>query len=108
MDILPFRTLLYRYLFYGWLFRDVSRGSVFERAQAWRHNREQARWLPVYMRRWMVLAVLWFSAGVIAEVGLDCVWLAALLYMSSALALPFDIVTAVCWLFLTQDRRPGF
>ena len=50
---MTFGTLLYRYFFFGWLFRDVNRGTVLERAAAWRHNQAQARWLPTYMRRWL-------------------------------------------------------
>ena len=42
---MSFGTLLYRYFFFGWLFKDVNRGNLLERAAAWRHNREQARWL---------------------------------------------------------------
>ena len=42
---MAFRTLLYRYFFFGWLFRDVTRGNLFERAAAWRHNQAQAHWL---------------------------------------------------------------
>jgi hypothetical protein len=41
---MPFRRLLYRF-FDEWLFRDVNQGTVWERSAAWRHNREQARWL---------------------------------------------------------------
>ena len=51
----PFGTLLYRYWFFGWIFRDAARGTPFERAAALRHNAERARWLPTYMRRWAVL-----------------------------------------------------
>jgi len=104
---LPFRTLLYRYLFYGWLFKDVNRGNLFERAQAWHHNRDQARWLPTYIRRWLVLGALWFAGGAALELGSSCTWLSACLYVPSAVTLPFCVVTAVCWLFLTHDRRPG-
>jgi hypothetical protein len=32
---LAFRTLLYRYFFFGWLYKDVSRGSLLERSAAW-------------------------------------------------------------------------
>ena len=59
----PFSTLLYRYFFYGWLFCDVGRGTVWERAAAWRHNREQARWLPTYIRRWLVIGVGLFATA---------------------------------------------
>ena len=59
---MPFSTLLYRYFLFGWLFKDVNRGNVLERAAAWRHNREQARWLPTYMRRWIWVAVSFLCA----------------------------------------------
>jgi len=40
-------------------YRDVNRGSLFERSAALRHNRELARALPGYINRWaMVSAVL--------------------------------------------------
>jgi len=62
-----FAELLYRYWFYGWMFRDVNRGNVLERAAAARHNRERSSWLPTYLRRWTVLGVLSFVAGVAIE-----------------------------------------
>src|SRR5689334_9819571 len=53
----PLHSLLYRYFFFDWLFRDVSRGNLLERAAAWRANREMRRYLPVYLRRWLVIFV---------------------------------------------------
>lgn len=99
---LPLRTLLYRYFFYGWLFKDAFRGNAWERSAAWRHNREQARWLPTYMRRWSLLMVLLFLAALLVEVALMAPMLSAWLYVPSILAVPFNAVTAVCWLFLTR------
>ena len=99
---MPFRTLLYRYFFYGWLFRDVQRGSVWERAASWRHNREQARWLPTYMRRWSLVAALLFALALLVEVALQQPAVSALLYVPSALTVPFNAVTVVCWWFLTR------
>ena len=61
---LPFTALLYRYFFFGWLYKDVSRGNMWERAAAWRHNREQAHWLLTYIRRWAILGVLMFCLAV--------------------------------------------
>ncbi len=100
------RTLLYRYFFFGWLFRDVTRGDLIERAAAWRHNREQARWLPTYMRRWCVAMVVMFLLALLIEVALHLPQLSALLYVPSALAVPFNAVTAVCWWFLTRSPAP--
>jgi hypothetical protein len=100
---LPLRTLLYRYFFYGWLFRDAQQGNTWERAACWRHNREQARWLPTYMRRWSVVMVVLFALALLFEVALHLPGLSAWLYVPSALAVPFNAVTAVCWWFLTRS-----
>ncbi len=46
---------------YFWPFaayRDVGRGSVLERAAAWRHNRQLSSSLPLYIRRWAVCVAL--------------------------------------------------
>jgi hypothetical protein len=100
MQYMPFRSLLYRYFFYGWLFRDASRGNRFDQASALRHNREQARWLPVYMRRWLVLGALLFCVAAICETALQSPQLSALFYVPSVLSMPVNLVTAVCWLGL--------
>jgi hypothetical protein len=99
-----FRTLLYRYFFYGWLFRDCLSGTAWERVNAWRHNRQQARWLPTYLRRWSVLALASFGAAWASEVAVTGPLLSAALYVPSVVTVPFLSVTAVAWLFLTQPR----
>ena len=53
MQELAFRTLLYRYFFFDWLFKDVSRGDLMARSAAWRFNQSRAHWLLTYMRRWL-------------------------------------------------------
>lgn len=58
-----FFRLLYRYWFFGWLFRDATRGNALQRASALQHNRRQSRWLPTYMRRWTILGVVLFATG---------------------------------------------
>ena len=100
-------SIWYRYFFYGWLFRDVGRGNLWQRSAAWRHNREQSRWLPVYMRRWVVLCALSFGIAMFVELVLSAPALSALFYVPSALAVPYNVVTAVCWCFLHFDRRLG-
>jgi len=62
----PLHSLLYRYFFFDWLFSDVSRGSLLERAAAWRSNREMRRYLPVYLRRWLVIFIGGYGMGVAA------------------------------------------
>ena len=97
-------SILYRYFFYGWLFRDVCRGNLWQRSEAWRHNREQSRWLPTYMRRWVVLGVLLFGVANFIELALSSPTLSAFFYVPSTLAVPFNVVTAVCWGFLRLGR----
>jgi hypothetical protein len=91
-----FAELLYRYWFYGWLFRDVNRGNVLERAAAARHNRERSLWLPTYLRRWTVLGVLSFVAGVAIEAVAPAP-MALLPFAVSALSVPVNAVTLATW-----------
>src|SRR5687767_11851456 len=95
---MAFRTLLYRYFFFGWLFLDVNRGNVFERSAAWRHNQAQARWLPTYMRRWLWCGVVFYGLGGLTE------WLApglsAVFYVPSALSVPVNAVIGAAWVGL--------
>lgn len=97
---LHLRTLLYRYFFFGWLFRDVTRGNLLERAAAWRHNREQAQWLPTYMRRWCVCGLLLYGLGCAVELLLAQPGLSALFYVPGALSVPVNAVLAAAWLGL--------
>jgi hypothetical protein len=94
------RSLWYRYFFYSWLFRDVSRGSCWERSAAWRYNQSQAHWLLRYMRRWTVIGLTLFMVAAFVEQVLECPVLSACFYLPSALSMPYNAVTAVCWTFL--------
>jgi len=107
MDTLSFRALLYRYFFYGWLFDDVNVGNLWQRCAAGRHNREQARWLPTYMRRWFVLGASLFAVAFVCEKLLGAPVLSAVFYVPSALSVPFNAVTALAWGSLVLDRSPG-
>ena len=101
-----FRTLLYRYFFFGWMFRDASRGNLLERAAAWRHNRAQAHWLFTYMRRWLFSGVLMYALGGFVELVLGAPVLSAFFYVPSALSVPMYAVIAVAWLGLKLLPAP--
>ena len=103
---MAFRTLLYRYFFFGWLFRDVTRGNLFERAAAWRHNQEQARWLPTYMRRWLWCGLTSWALGYFVELVLGAPMLSVLFYLPSVLAVPINAVIAVAWVGLKALPGP--
>ena len=100
MSAPSFSVLLARYLCWGWLFRDLSRGSLWERAAAWRHNRERAVWLPTYLRRYAAI----FCAFVVSAhalsgsrpLGAAAFWALAVLVGAVFLA------TAGCWFVLTR------
>jgi hypothetical protein len=97
-----FARLLYRYWFFGWLFRDAARGTLLEREAALRHNRERARWLPTYMRRWVVLGALCYGLGALLEgAGLDSAWMA---FVPACLAAPVLAVASAGWLVLGRPR----
>lgn len=103
---LSFRTLLYRYLFFTWLFKDVSRGNLFERSAAWRYNQSQAHWLPTYMRRWCCLGLLLMSLGSALELGLQAPFLSAFFYVPGVLSFPVNTVIGVAWLGLRHGPPP--
>lgn len=104
--MLPFRQVLYRYWFFGWLFRDVNRPNLLERAAAWRHNRQQARWLPTYLRRWAVLTLLSYGLAALIEHGVGAPVLSAVFYVQAALGVTFNVVTSVLLLGLKLLPAP--
>ncbi|HYF60314.1 MAG TPA: hypothetical protein VEA81_15290 [Burkholderiaceae bacterium] len=97
MDAPTFSQLLYRYWFYGWLFRDVNRGSLYERAAARRHNQSRSRWLPRYLMRWTVLGALCFAIGSTLEPHAPTP-LAVLFFFTCALTVPVNVVTLAAWI----------
>jgi hypothetical protein len=50
---MPFRTLLYRFMFFDWLFRDVSAArDLFERHAALQHNKYMSRFISAAGLYW--------------------------------------------------------
>lgn len=102
---LRFAILLYRYLFFDWLFVDMSRArNLFERHSAWQHNRTMRRHLPVYLRRWSVLTVLAFGLGCLCEQMLEITVVAACFYTWSCVTLTGMVVISVLWVFLANPE----
>jgi hypothetical protein len=113
VDPASFGYLLYRYWFYGWLFRDVNRGTLLERAAAWRHNQAASRWLPVYLRRWTVLGLVTFAIGwgleslarSTAEV-LTAWPVEALFFVPTVISVSISTVTLAAWVGLKVLPAP--
>jgi hypothetical protein len=97
---MSFGTLLYRYFFFGWLFKDANRGNLIERTAALRYNRDQARWLPTYMRRWLWCGLFFYTLGVVVESLLHEPGLSVLFYVPCALAVPVNAVIGAAWVGL--------
>jgi hypothetical protein len=103
---LSFRTLLYRYFFFGWMFRDVTRGNLLERSAAWRHNQSQAHWLLTYMRRWLWCGILFYGLGGFFELMLNAPGISAVFYIPGALSLPVNAVIGAVWVGLKALPGP--
>ncbi|WP_132375450.1 hypothetical protein [Pseudoduganella sp. UC29_71] len=102
---MPFRTLLYRFMFFDWLFRDVSAArDLFERHAALQHNRIMSRYLPVYLRRWSVVAAFDFALGFLFERALQATLLSAWFFTWSCVTISGMVVITAAWLFLTFGR----
>jgi len=99
-------ALLYRYFFFGWLFKDTRRGTLLERAAAWRHNRAQARWLPTYMRRWFCCGALCYGLGAGIELTVAAPFWSALFYVPSALTVSVNAVIAAAYVGLKVMPNP--
>jgi hypothetical protein len=100
-----FWHLLYRFLFFDWLFADVSAArNRFERHAARSHNKRMSRYLPVYLRRWSVLAACDFGLGCLFERTVQASLLSAWFFTWSCLTVTGMVVITVAWVILTHAR----
>ena len=100
-----FSTLLYRFLFFDWLFADMTKATnLFERHSAWQHNRNMRRHLLTYLRRWSVLTVLAFGLGCLFEQLLKTGVMAACFFTWSCVTVTGMLVTSVLWVFLSNPE----
>lgn len=100
-----FKILLYRYFFYGWLFKDASKGNAYERSVAWRHNLSQARWLTTYLRRWLFMSCMLYGLGALCEILMLAPILSAFFFVPMALSMSIDAVIGA--LILGFKSLPG-
>ena len=97
------RVLLYRYFFFDWLFRDVSRGTALERESALRFNRQIRHYLLVYLRRWMALVVCSCALGASFEKALSLDYAATVFYCLSTVSLVAATTIARLWVGLKYE-----
>ena len=102
---LPFTTLLYRFMFFDWLFRDVRAAqNLYERHAARVHNQRMSRYLPVYLRRWSFLTAFDFGLGCLVERVLQAGVLSAWFFTWSCVTLTGMVVITVAWAMLASAR----
>jgi hypothetical protein len=95
---LPFLQLVRLYLDPGALFKDATRGPASVRRHALSYNRRM-RWMLVhYIRRWMVIAALFFL-GIEPAQAMSCIPAAACA-VSGSIALTVIVVTATAYFLL--------
>ena len=108
---MPFCIVLFRFLWPFWLFQDASRGSRFDRAAAYRHNRDMRIYLPGYLLKWMLSSALTLST----TMGLDSLaaqtaatpnlwtWMAAGCGMMFACGICILILTTYIYIYLSRQ-----
>jgi hypothetical protein len=101
----PLSSLLYRYWFWGWLFRDVTQGTLLIRHAAWAHNLTQRHHLPVYMRRWLGCVGSTALIARVVEIAAGATITAATLYAVAVLASCVLTVTVAGWALLGCAQR---
>jgi hypothetical protein len=102
---LPFTTLLYRFIFFDWLFRDASSArDLFERHAAVQHNRRMCKYLPTYLRRWSFLTAFDFGLGWMFERLLSASLLSAWFFTWSCVTLTGMVVISVAWAVLANGK----
>lgn len=102
---LPFATLLYRFLFFDWLFTDMrTANNLYERHAARLHNQHMSRYLPVYLRRWSFLTAVDFGLGCLLERMLQAGVLSAWFFTWSCVSLTGMVVISVAWAVLANTR----
>ena len=105
MQDLAFRTLLYRYFFFSWLFKDVTQGNVLERAASWRYNQRQAHWLSPTCGAGSGAARC-LGLGHLVELLLNSPGFSACFYVSASLSVPVNAVIGAAWLGLKALPGP--
>jgi hypothetical protein len=111
-DEMPLSIVVFRFLWPFWLFQDASRGTHFDRAAAYRHNRDMRIYLPGYLLKWLLSSALIFAV----TVGVDSlatqmaqsnvlVWMAAGCGMMFACGICVLFMTAYIYVYLSRHDR---
>ena len=90
-------SLIYKYFFFAWLFRDVNRGNWLERSAAWRYNLAHSHWLLTYLKRWVVLDFSAFAFGDLTSLLFQGHWICIPFYVIFSVAIPIiSVIVVAC------------
>lgn len=103
--------LLVMYWWPFWLFEDASRGDMYARAAAYRHNRQKRVHLPGYLLKWSFLCALVFAlmsgfdrlAARIEPMREVFTWLCAGSGLAFSVSLCLLLETAYIYLYLSRN-----
>ena len=102
---IAFLTLWYRFMFFDWLFTDISATrNVYERHAALQHNRRMCIYFPTYLRRWSFFTLTGFALGCLFERATQASVLSAWCFTWSCVCMTGMVVITVAWAFLARSR----
>lgn len=106
---LPLWRLLLLYLDPFSLFKDATRGSLFERSRALSYNRSMRWMLLAYIRRWVALGATFLAGAGLAEAASAgsgfCVFSAAAFGVAFTLSFAVTTYTLAAYLLLGAGRE---
>jgi hypothetical protein len=95
-------SALVRYLWPFWLFQDASRGDLYARAAAYRHNVAMRVYLPGYLLKWLVGSALTLGiARQLAALSVSQITGAPDFFIVMAAAIGMLFASEMCLLVLT-------
>jgi hypothetical protein len=98
-------TVLYRYFFYDWLFKDMRIArNVFEWRAFWLHNQAMRVYLRIYLLRWWLISAAAFALGVFFDRAVEAPVMAGIGFTGGSMASCVVVMIVASWALLS---RPG-
>lgn len=95
-------SALVRYIWPFWLFQDASRGDLYARAAAYRHNVQMRVYLPGYLIKWLVGSALTLGiARQLAALSISQITGAPDFFIVMAAAIGMLFASEMCLLVMT-------
>lgn len=97
-------SVLYRYLFFDWLFADLGKAAnPYEYHAARQYNWKRRKYLCIYLRRWASMAVAAFAIACAHEAMRSPVLATAIWFTGFALTVAVVVVICAAWMFMAAS-----